>query len=150
MTQEELNRQMIKAVDNRDTKTVRKMLEQGADPNSRDKYGYTALIDACRDGRTDTARLLLEHEADPNVRNNYGETALMYACWYGYIDVINLLIEHDVDINIKNNKGQTALDILKERYPDKYKKWIETSARKKQLEKEDSLSNTEQSIDFNI
>ena len=72
MTQEELNRQMIKAVDNRDTKTVRKMLEQGADPNVQDNSGYTALMYACQDRRTDTARLLLEHGADPKVLDNYG------------------------------------------------------------------------------
>jgi len=109
MTQEELNRQMIKAADNRDTKTVREMLEQGADPNSRDKYGYTALIDACRDGRTDIARLLLEHEADPNVRNNYGETALMYACQDRRTDTARLLVEHGADVNALDRNRETAL-----------------------------------------
>ena len=77
MTQEELNRQMINAADNRDTKTVRKMLEHGADPNSRDNSGYTALMYACRNGRTDTAGLLLEHGADPNIQSRDGYTALM-------------------------------------------------------------------------
>ena len=78
MTQEELNEQLIKAVNNGDTATVRKMLEQGADPNSRDNwnnYGYTALMKACRSGRTDTAGLLLEHGADPNVQSRDGYDA---------------------------------------------------------------------------
>ena len=83
MTQEELNRQLINAADNRDTKTVRKMLEHGADPNVQDNYGYTALIEACRWGHTDIARLLLEHGADPNVQDNYGKTTFMYACRWG-------------------------------------------------------------------
>ncbi|NCB72240.1 MAG: ankyrin repeat domain-containing protein, partial [Negativicutes bacterium] len=70
MRQEELNAQMIKAADNRDTKTVRKMLEQGADPNVQDNSGKTALMYVCHDIRTDTAtvRKMLEHGADPNVQ----------------------------------------------------------------------------------
>ena len=111
MTQEELNRQMIKAADNRDTKTVRKMLEQGADPNVQSRDGYTALMYACQDRRTDTAtvRKMLEQGADPNVQNNYGETALMKACRSGHTDIARLLLEHGADPNVQNNDGETAL-----------------------------------------
>ena len=108
------------------------------------------LLDAVKRKNITEVKEVLSIGADVNSASDNGWTVLIWACHYGHTDIARLLIEHGADINIKNKNGKTALDILKEQYPDKYKKWIETSARKKQLEKEDSLSNTEQSIDFNI
>ncbi|MDD3673712.1 MAG: ankyrin repeat domain-containing protein, partial [Synergistaceae bacterium] len=68
MTQEELNEQLIKAANNGDTATVRKMLEQGADPNSRNNYGKTALMYACRNGEPEMIQMLLDAKVDPNVQ----------------------------------------------------------------------------------
>jgi ankyrin repeat protein len=56
------------------TEVVRLLLQAGADPNLRDKAGYTALI-LCK---TDTAAalLLLKAGANPNARTLEGVTAL--------------------------------------------------------------------------
>ena len=115
MTQEELNEQMIKAVDNRDTKTVRKMLEQGADPNVQDNSGYTALTYACRNGEPEMIQMLLDAKVDPNVQDKYGYTALMYACRDRDTDTatvrktVRKILEHGADPNVQDNSGETAL-----------------------------------------
>ena len=114
MTQEELNRQMIKAADNRDTKTVRKMLEQGADPNVQDNSGYTALMYACRNGEPEMIQMLLDAKADLYVQDNSGETALTTACSNprGNRDVITALITAGAELDKRNNNGMTALMYL--------------------------------------
>ena len=46
---------------------VREMLEEGADPNAKDKDGNTPLHKAADEGRFDVVKLLLERGADPNI-----------------------------------------------------------------------------------
>ena len=155
MTQNELNEKLLDAVKVNDINEVEKALSLGADVNSADADSWAALMNAAWYGNIDIVRLLVKYGADVNIVDNNGCTVLILACWYGYIDVINLLIEHDVDINIKNNKGQTAFDILKERYPQEYKKLIEEmviKARKDRLNTEDSLAGPVQDVlpDWNI
>ena len=115
MTQEELNRQLINAADNRDTKTVRKMLEQGADPNSRNNYGETALMEACQYGEPEMIQMLLDAKADPNVQSRDGYTALMEAACSnprGNRDVITALITAGAELDKRNNNSMTALMCL--------------------------------------
>jgi len=53
------------------------LLEAGADPNSRNRTGQTALIVAANKGYTDVVRALLAHGADPNTASRSdGETPL--------------------------------------------------------------------------
>jgi uncharacterized protein len=49
---------------------VRYLLERGADPNSRDNAGFTALHLAVGNGWVECARALLEGGADVNARTN--------------------------------------------------------------------------------
>jgi ankyrin repeat protein len=58
---------------------VRDALEKGADVNTKDNFGETALMYASGQEHTETAKLLIEKGADVNARNNGGETALMNA-----------------------------------------------------------------------
>lgn len=51
-------------------------LDGGADVNTQDKDGWTALMYAVRYGRQDIANALLQTGADVNVRNKDGKTAL--------------------------------------------------------------------------
>jgi len=67
---------------------VHLLLEAGADPNSGDKHGNTALI-LCE--RADLALLLIKAGADVNARNDKGETALRNA---SSDSVKRVLLEH--------------------------------------------------------
>ncbi|MEQ8174773.1 MAG: ankyrin repeat domain-containing protein [Syntrophomonadaceae bacterium] len=66
-----------------DVKTIKVLLDAGADPNARDREGNTPLTNAAgtydyRDAPA-VVKLLLENGADPNIRNNNGYTPLKLA-----------------------------------------------------------------------
>ena len=55
-----------------DARTVRLLLEAGANPNSRGDMGYTPLHYAFREGGWDVVKLLLDNGAREDVRNEFG------------------------------------------------------------------------------
>ena len=85
--------------------------------------------------------MLLSAGADLNIANNYGNTAAMFLAERGFTDLIKTLAFAGADLTVRNDRGETALDILKYRYPNKYKSWIKRNvmrARQKILNAEDS------------
>jgi ankyrin repeat protein len=58
------------------TDWVRRALAAGVGVDSRDYYGYTALIVASEYGHSDIVRILLDAKANPNLVSDYGVTAL--------------------------------------------------------------------------
>ena len=58
---------------------VRMLLDAGADPNNRQRHGYTPLHSAAANGDLDSVELLLDAGADPAWANDDGDTALMLA-----------------------------------------------------------------------
>jgi ankyrin repeat protein len=82
----------VAALDRReDSEIVRLLLDAGADPNSLDNGGNTALIDACAWGNSETVRMLLAAGADPNRVTKDGSTALNTAEAYGLPDMPDIL-----------------------------------------------------------
>ena len=67
---------------------LRRLLEDGLDPNIRNEYGESALMIASIKGSEDTVRLFLEYNADPNIVNDFDETPLLQASIYGYPDIV--------------------------------------------------------------
>ena len=70
----ELNKQLNRAVGINDIKTVKALLDKGADVNVKDNSGSTPLIYAARNGRTEVLKALIDKGADVNLKNNYGNT----------------------------------------------------------------------------
>jgi hypothetical protein len=63
-----------------DAATVKKLLDEGVDPNTKFRYDATALFYACDHGHVDVVKVLLEHGADVNLKDTfYGFTPLMLA-----------------------------------------------------------------------
>ena len=63
-----------------DSVTVRKLLDEGVDVNTRFRYGTTALFFACDHGHVDVVKVLLDKGADLTVKDSfYGFTPLMLA-----------------------------------------------------------------------
>jgi ankyrin repeat protein len=60
------------------SKTLRLLLESGANVNGRTSRGRTALFSAATagGGPEDSVKVLLEYGADPNIRNDEGRTVL--------------------------------------------------------------------------
>ena len=75
-----------------DSCVVGALLTAGADPNLRDRDGFTVLMAASRYGALKSARKLLEAGADVNANANFGRTALLFAS--GNQDMVRLLTDH--------------------------------------------------------
>ena len=63
-----------------DAETVKKLLDEGVDPNTKFRYDATALTYACDHGHLEVVKVLLEHGANVNVKDTfYGSTPLLLA-----------------------------------------------------------------------
>jgi ankyrin repeat protein len=85
------------------------LLVHGADVNSKDKDGGSALSHASRTVQTDVVSILLANGADPNASDNYGRTPLMFAVDNAGADVVKLLLEKGADVNVRDGDGRTVL-----------------------------------------
>lgn len=88
---------------------ARELLNQGADPNARDKFGQTALHGAAEDGRDEIVRLLLERGADPNAAWELGWTPAIMAAQRGHVEVLRLLAAHGADLQARDRHGKDVL-----------------------------------------
>ena len=106
---------MCKAIKNGDLDEVKRLLEDGVDPNcvSPDWNKSRPIILAAVGGQTSMMKLLLEQSSlDPNVCDElFGNTALIDASHAGNTDVVRLLLDdHRVDVNLRSKgSGRTAL-----------------------------------------
>jgi hypothetical protein len=92
---------------------LRCLLDKGRAIDERNGYGWTALGEACLDGRTPVVRLLLERGADPTIVGPRGWTPLMVAALKGHLEVVRSLLDHlraGITINHRSDEGgMTAL-----------------------------------------
>ncbi len=78
-----------------DAAAIRRLLEQGADPDKRNDAGATALMWSALN--FEKTKLLLEHGADPNVRSKDGRTAVQVAATQpGTAPIVKLFLQHGV------------------------------------------------------
>jgi ankyrin repeat protein len=83
-----------------DVDAARRALRDGADPNGRDKDGFTALHLAAQEYAVDVARLLLDSGAEVDAANVHGNTPLFTAVFNsrGRGELIGLLRGHTSSI----------------------------------------------------
>lgn len=95
---------------NGNSAAVKLLLEYGADPNDRNKYGINAFLAASASGDLDSVRLLLAKNAnvndEPAIEGPYLEaiaggmrTPLMWAAFRNDLPLMRLLLEHKADVN---------------------------------------------------
>ncbi len=89
------------------TDKVRKLLQEGADP----EMGIAALREAAKNGHLDTVNALLDQGININAKDSGGMTALHYAAMNDYPSVVKILISKGADVNLKLNGGATALHL---------------------------------------
>ena len=100
-----------------DANRVQALIDQGADPNSKNAYENTPLSLATTMGNIEVVLILLAAEADPNSQNYKGDTPLIQAVRKGYRDpvytqVVSVLLKAGADPNKQNDFGTTPLMVL--------------------------------------
>lgn len=85
------------------------LLGKGANPNSRDRDGWSAIHWAAEEGHMEVVRLLLESGASINAVSSYGTSALHCAANGGHSSIVKLLLSHRADALKANCHGWTAL-----------------------------------------
>ena len=72
--------QLQEAARKGDAATVKKLLDEGVDVNTKFRYGATALFYACDHGHLEVVKVLLDRGADMDLKDTfYGFTPLMLA-----------------------------------------------------------------------
>jgi ankyrin repeat protein len=100
-------RNLLASIREGDPGTVETLLRSGADPNTRDESGATALMHAAAFASADTMRLLLDAGADVRGVDRGGATPLMWATHDSA--KVRLLLAHGADVNVARSDGVTAL-----------------------------------------
>ena len=93
-----------------DAEAVRVLLAAGANPNTANESGGTAVMYALDDA--EKTRLLLEAGADPNARSGEGRTALLIAVGRtGSYTVVKLLLEKGASASARLSDGRGVLPL---------------------------------------
>jgi len=77
--------------------------------NSSDVNGYTALLNASKQGHSQAVKAFLDFGADVNKASNHGVTPLVIAAIKNHIGIVKTLIDHGADLNKTDNDGATPL-----------------------------------------
>lgn len=87
----------------RSSAVARTLIEHGADVNSKNSRGMSPLH---RARNFDVAKVLLENGACVNATDNFGNTALHRS---NDMRTVRLLLQHSASIALRNEKGETAI-----------------------------------------
>ena len=94
---------------------INKLLNLGANPNSKTKDGHTILHWAAWSEFDKIINMILQHNKFNSiyeVDNKKGQTSFHWCCIAGNIKCIQLLLNYDINIlNIKDNNGYTGLHL---------------------------------------
>jgi uncharacterized protein len=98
------------AVYHDEAELVERLLRAGADPNARNDYGSTPMMEAATTGDLRVLRDLLRAGADVESPNRDGQTALMILSRTSNVEAARLLIEHGANVNAREQwRDQTPL-----------------------------------------
>lgn len=105
-------RRLLEAIHNGDTQAVRAALKAGADANTRDELGSTALMQATAYAPIECVQALLDAGADVNAASNAGFTPLMWAA--SHPAKLKLLLAHKAEVRARAKDGNTALILARQ------------------------------------
>lgn len=93
------------------TAELESYLKKGVEPDTFDRFGETALMEAVSKGAGRDVELLLKHKADPNIANKSGQTPMHIAAAGRDEAIVEKLYKSGAKMNCKTASGQTPLDI---------------------------------------
>ncbi|XP_069364881.1 protein phosphatase 1 regulatory subunit 12B isoform X9 [Maniola hyperantus] len=101
-----------------DKDEVQRLLKMGADINTVNVDGLTALHQACIDDNLEMVEFLVEHGADVNKGDNEGWTPLHATASCGFLSIARYLLENGADVAAVNYDGELPVDIADEKMKD--------------------------------
>ena len=96
-----MDTRLHEAADKGDIDTLRALLEEGVDINTKNEAGYTALYHAVHMNKLDATRFLIEHGASTDVYDHNDRSMLDFTVSINHIDpsITKLLIDAGMDVN---------------------------------------------------
>jgi len=94
-----------------DKDEVKKLLGRGADIDTANVDGLTALHQACIDDNLEMVEFLVTNGADVNRGDNEGWSPLHATASCGFLSIAKYLLEHGANVAAVNNDGELAIDI---------------------------------------
>lgn len=101
--------EFIKRAESGNARAIELFLAAGINPDTRGKYGETALMAVAGLGYSDIVELLLAKGANVNAKDNNGATALMRAAGGFDSRSVKLLLSASAELNAKTSDDMTAL-----------------------------------------
>eukprot|EP00658_Telonema_sp_P-2_P008034 TRINITY_DN13005_c0_g2_i5.p1 TRINITY_DN13005_c0_g2~~TRINITY_DN13005_c0_g2_i5.p1 ORF type:complete len:2524 (-),score=677.64 TRINITY_DN13005_c0_g2_i5:142-7713(-) len=101
------------AVQHNRAKSVRALLQAGANPNLADRHGCTPLMVAAYHGCTECAELLCRYRAAVNDQDNTGRSAAHWAVAYKWscVEVVKVLLRYGASVSLADDNGHTPLEV---------------------------------------
>lgn len=94
-----------------DLGAIKKLLNEGVDPNSRrESDNRLPLMHATLHGKAKVVELLIDNGADVNGSDIVGNTCLMTAAFLGAVDTVQALISGGADLFHRNVIGEDVID----------------------------------------
>ncbi len=98
------------------TERVKKLLDEGVDPNFRDPIrGDFPLLIAQVHGHEDLTELLVQRGADVNQIDRSGRSSLMTAAYHGRLKHVRFLLDNGARVDLKDEDGYTAMELAIEK-----------------------------------
>ncbi|XP_048488936.1 protein phosphatase 1 regulatory subunit 12B isoform X3 [Plutella xylostella] len=94
-----------------DKEEVQRLLKMGADINTANVDGLTALHQACIDDNLEMVEFLVSRGADVNRGDNEGWTPLHATASCGFLSIARFLLENGGDVGAVNYDGELPVDI---------------------------------------
>ena len=104
-----VNAQLLVAARNTDAEAVKKSLDRGAAPNSRNRLGKTSLYISIEKNRIDIAQMLIAAGADVNLPSLEKVTPLIAASYAGSLAFVDLLLQHNAAHDATDRLHKSAL-----------------------------------------
>lgn len=103
------NMTLVEAVENNDIETVKTLLVQGGNVESKDAQDRSLLMLATHRNNVDIAKILLDAGANVNIQDKIQDSPFLYAGAEGKLELVKLYLSHNPNFGIYNRYGGTAL-----------------------------------------